>query len=254
MEERHLDGLEKVGLTRPEARAYLSLIELKESSTGPLCDLSQLPSSKIYSILTSLMSKGFVTYRLQNNIKIFMPSSPAILKDVFEQKQKAIAEEGKEIERLVENLKSRHSEQAAVSHYKYFEGISNIKSVWIGLIEDLKTHSKDEPILMYTGVKKAYESMLPLYEEFHVERVKHKIPYKIIYPLEDTETSKKRRTQLADIRYAKLQNEAEWGVIGNKFFIQYITQKVPRGFLIEDEVFAKTFKQVFEQVFNEAKR
>jgi len=51
----------------------------------------------------------------------------------------------------------------------------------------------------------------------------------------------------------KLDNEAEWGVMGNKFFIQYITQKVPRAFLIEDEIFAQSFKQVFNQLWKQAK-
>ena len=64
----------------------------------------------------------------------------------------------------------------------------------------------------------------------------------------------RRKKQLAEVRFLKLENEAEWGVIGNKYFVQYITQKVPRGFLIEDEIFANTFRQVFEQVWNKAKK
>ena len=50
-----------------------------------------------------------------------------------------------------------------------------------------------------------------------------------------------------------LENEAEWAIVGNKLIIQYITQKVPRGFMIEDKIFVMTFKQVFNQLWMNAK-
>ena len=37
-----------------------------------------------------MIKKGFVNYRMQNNVKVFMPSSPEIIKDLFEKKQKNI--------------------------------------------------------------------------------------------------------------------------------------------------------------------
>ena len=38
------------------------------------------------------------------------------------------------------------------------------------------------------------------------------------------------------------------------FFLQYTTGKVPRGFLIKDEKFAKTFEQVFDNLWEIAKK
>jgi len=165
MEEKYLESLKKVGLTKPEAKAYLGLIELKESQTGALCEKSKIPSSNIYSILDSLIKKGFVSYRMQNNIKVFMPSNPEIIKDIFKEKQKNLLEEGKEIENLIEGLKFKQGEKEAFSRYKYFEGMSGIRAMWIGLTEELYNFPKEEIILMYTGIKKAYEAMLGLYEE-----------------------------------------------------------------------------------------
>ena len=96
--------------------------------------------------------------------------------------------------------------------------------------------------------------MLGLYEEFHKIRVERGIKYKIIYPLEETEVARRRKKQLSEIEFVKLENEAEWGIMGNKLFIQYITQKTPRGFLIEDPIFAKTFRQVFNQLWEVNKK
>tara|TARA_Y100000310_G_scaffold200877_1_gene200952 strand:+ start:8351 stop:9115 length:765 start_codon:yes stop_codon:yes gene_type:complete len=254
MDNKYINSLEKIGLTKPEARVYLALIELKESQIGSICKKSKIASSNIYPIFDSLIKNGFATYRIQNNVKVFMPSNPEIIKNRFIEKQKEIAEQGIEIENLVNSLKDIHAEKESLSKYKYFEGISGVHSIWVGLKEELKNLPKNETILMYTGIKKAYESMLGLYEDFHKVRVKNGIKYKIIYPVEESEVAKKRKKQLAEVRFAKLENEAEWGIIGNKFFIQYITKKVPRGFLIEDEVFASTFRQVFNQVWKLAKK
>ncbi|MAG75329.1 MAG: hypothetical protein CL811_01105 [Colwelliaceae bacterium] len=253
MEDKHIQGLEKIGLTKPEAKVYLALIELKESQTGPLSEKSGIPSSNIYPLLKSLQDKGFVNYRMQNNIKIFMPSSPQIIKEAFKEKQKNLLEEEKEIETLIESLQSKQAQSESFSKYRYHEGIRNIHSIWSGLKEELKTMPKEKPILMYTGTKKAYESLLGLYEEFHKERVKQKIHYKIIYPLEESKVAKRRKKQLAEVKFAKLENEAEWAIINNKLIIQYITQKVPRAFVIEDKIFAETFRQVFNQVWQTAK-
>ena len=253
MEEKHLQSLEQIGLSKSEAKSYLALIELKESSTGMICEKSEIPSSKIYVILNTLIQKGFVSYRMQNNVKVFMPSSPEIIKDVFKEKQQNIINEGVELEKLIESLKSKQGEKESFSKYRYFEGMSGIRALWLGLTEELHTLPKENTILVYTGIKKAYESMLGLYEEFHKVRIKNKINYHIIYTLEETEVSKRRKRQLAEVKFMKLTNEAEWGVMGNKFFIQYITQKVPRAFLIEDEIFAITFRQVFNQLWKSAK-
>ncbi len=91
--------------------------------------------------------------------------------------------------------------------------------------------------------------MLGIYEEFHRVRVKKGIKYRIIYPIEENKLAKRRRKQLSEVKFMKLKNEAEWAIVGNKLIIQYITRKIPRGFLIEDEVFVETFKQVFNQLW-----
>src|SRR3989344_4463210 len=254
MEEKYIENLKKIGLTRRDAKVYLALIELKESQTGSLCEKSKISSSKIYFALESLIKRGFVSYRVQNNIKVFMPSDPEVIRGMFQEKQRDLIQESREIENLIESLKLKGGEKEAYSKYKYFEGMQGIRAMWVGLTEELKQMPIENTILMYTGIKKAYESMLGLYEEFHKIRLERGIKYKIIYPLEETEVARRRKKQLSEIEFVKLENEAEWGIMGNKLFIQYITQKTPRGFLIEDPIFATTFRQVFNQLWEVNKK
>ena len=251
---KSIEALIKIGLTIPEARVYLALSELKESKTGQLCEKSEVASSKIYGVLDALIEKGFVSYRMQNNTKIFIASSPSILKNLFEDKEKKLKEEKNEILSLVEELMAKQQEKSPYSRYKYYEGIAGIRSLWIELTEDLEKMQKGEEVLVYTGVKEAYELMLGLYEEFHKIRVKRGVKYRIIYPMGELGLAKKRKKQLSEVRFMNLNNEAEWAIVGDKLVIQYITQKIPRGFLIEDKIFKETFKQVFDQLWKQAKK
>lgn len=254
MKKKHLESLEKIGLTKAEAKVYLTLIELKETQTGAICKRTGIPSSNIYFILDSLIKKGFVSCRLQNNIKVFMPSSPEILSELFKEKQKKIEEEAKQINYLISDLKEKHIEKESFSKYRYFEGMVSIKSLWRELTYSLKNLSKDTIIKVYTGKKEAYEPMLPLFEEFHKMRKALKIKYQIIFPIGETKLGEKRKKQLSEVRYMNLENEAEIAIIGNKLILQYITRKIPRAFLIEDEVFSKTYEQIFNQLWKTANK
>ena len=251
--EKYIESLSKVGLNAPESRVYLSLIEFKESKTGELSKRSNVATSKIYNILENLIEKGFVGYRLQNNQKVFFASSPHIIKDILEKKKKEREQEKNELISLIENLSKKESETSPYSNYKYYEGMSGIRALWLELIEDLKNIPKGDEILVYTGTKESYELILGLYEEFHKARAKRGIKYRAIFSIEEKKLAEKRKKQLSEIHFMKLNNEAELVIIGNKLIIQYITRKVPRGFLIEDKIFVQTFKQVFNQLWSSAK-
>jgi sugar-specific transcriptional regulator TrmB len=253
-EAKYIESLSKIGLNAPESRVYLALIELKESKTGELSKKSNVATSKIYNVLENLIEKGFVGYRLQNNQKVFFASSPQIIKDLLEKKKKEQEEEKKELLALIEDLSKKESESSPYSNYKYYEGIAGIRGLWVELTEYLKNIPKGDEVLVYTGIKEAYELMLGTYEVFHKERAKRGIKYRIIYPMEEDDLVKRRRKQLSEVRFMNLKNEAEWAIVGDKLIIQYITRKVPRSFVIEDEVFVQTFKQVFDQLWKVAKK
>lgn len=252
--ENKIEPLLKIGLTVPEARVYLALSELKEAKTGLLSEKSQVASSKIYTTLEFLIKKGFVSYRLQNNQKVFIAASPDIIKDLFEEKQKDLAQEKNSILELIDELKNKQSTESPFSKYRYYEGIAGLRAIWLEFTEDLDKLSKSDEILVYTAKKEAFENMLGLYEEFHKKRMKKGIKYRLILSTEEKELAKKREKQLSEVRFLKLENEAEWAIVGDKLNIQYATQKSPRGFIIEDKIFVATFKQVFNQLWEGAKK
>ena len=239
----------KIGITEQGARVYLALLELKEAQTGRLCGVTDIASSNIYKVLDSLMQKGLVSYRLKNNIKIFMPSPPESLNELFLEKQKRLDEERKEVTMLISQLKTKKVKKEPYSNYKYYEGMVGVKSMWheINSVMDNK-----EVIKAYTSKEESYRRLVGFYTEHHKLRRLKGIKEQLIFPKEDIKLAKKRKNKFTGIKFMDLKNDAEWGVVKDLLYIQYITGKKPRGFLIKDEKFAKTFKQVFNQLWNEA--
>ncbi len=242
--------LTKIGLTDRESRVYLALLGLQQAQTGLICNFTRIASSNIYKILDSLIQKGLVSFRMQNNIKIFMPSPPDYLNELFLEKQRKLEEERVEINELIINLKKKEIKKEPYSNYKYFEGLSGIKSLWYNINSIM---DKENMIKIHTCKPGSYERLVGFYTEYHNLRVKKQVRERMIFPNEGRWLAKKRRNKLTEIRFMDLKNDVEWGVMKGYFFLQYITGKSPRGFLIKDEKFSQTFEQVFDNLWGIAK-
>lgn len=246
----NLETLQKIGLTKAEAKTYLSLLYLKESKTGQLCEKTNIPSSNIYPILDSLIKKGLVSYKIQNNIKIFLPSDPLILDKIFEERQKNIEKDRLEIKNLVSNLETQKNLPFSMSNYKYYEGLRGIKSIWFELIKELDNFPKNSEIKTYATMPEAYESLISIYDEFHKKRIKRKIGYKLILSNKDYEYGEKRKkSKFTKVKYLELKNEGSIIVFPTGLILQYVTTQNPRAFLIKDDIFVKTFNQIFDQLW-----
>lgn len=238
--------LKKIGITRQETKVYLALLELQEAQTGKLCKYTKIASSNIYNILDSLMKKGLISYRVQNNIKVFMPSPPEILNELFLEKQKKLDQERKEVAEIISNLKKTELPKEPYSNYKYFEGIIGIKAMWHKVNQEMNPEQTER---VYTAKKESYERLVGFYTEHHYLRVKKKVKSRMIFPKEDKALAEKRINEFTQVKFMDLKNEAEWGTIGDNFFIQYLTSKKPRAFLITDKIFSETFNQVFDELW-----
>ncbi len=243
------ESLGKIGLTKQEARTYLTLLELKESQTGKICENAHIERSNIYKVLSSLMNKGLVNYRIQNNVKVFSASPPESLSELFKEKQKRLEEERKQVERIVSNLKTKEPGKDSISNYKYYEGIPAIKSMWHEINKTLSNKTEEK---IYGVRKGSYENLLGFYDEHHKIRLSKKAKAKILLADEDTKRAEQRRNSLTQVRFSELKNDAEWGVVNDYVYLQHITTKTPRAFLIKDPIFARTFEQVFDQAWNNA--
>lgn len=242
--------LKKIGLSYQESKVYLSLLEMGEAQTGALCIKTKIASSNIYSILGNLVSKGLVSHRIRNNIKTFMPSSPEILNELFLRRQKEIEGERQKITELVSALNKMQSKTETSFNYKYFEGLSGIKSMWFEINNAMNS---EHIVKIHTAQKESYEKFVDFYDIHHKLRKQKKIKELMIFPINDKILAKKRTDKFTEIKFMELKNDAEWGIFDDYFFIQYIVDKTPKGFLIKDRIFASTMEQNFDKLWSISK-
>ena len=131
--------LEKAGLTKNEIKVYLELLELGESTSGPLIKKVGVNSSKVYESLERLKRKGLVSYVKKTNKRYFRVTNPERLFDYIDEKKRNLEEEKIEINKIIPELKLRmkksgEEEQEAT----IFVGLKGYKTLLENMLNELK--------------------------------------------------------------------------------------------------------------------
>lgn len=111
--------LEEIGLTKSEIKAYLALIKLGSTSTGPLSKQSQVSRSKLYAVLDKLEKKGIVSHIEKDNTAYFQAVEPAKIINYIEDKEK-------DFKRLMEDFKGFLPQLN-----NYYENSENVQKVCV---------------------------------------------------------------------------------------------------------------------------
>lgn len=121
--------LSEIGLTGWESQTYLALLELGLTTTGPLVEKSDVPHSKIYAVLKSLIKKGLVSYIIKGKTKYFQVSSPQKIFNLFKEKEIRI-------KRVIEELKFKQKQEK--HSVELFEGMKAIRGMFLDIINKVK--------------------------------------------------------------------------------------------------------------------
>ncbi len=125
--------LEAIGLTAWESRTYLALLELGNTTTGPLVKRCAVPQSKIYAVLESLINKGLVSYVVKGKIKHFQAADPQRILTLFKEKEN-------KLEKILTELRSKQSQKR--QSVELYEGLPAMRNMCVGLLEGAQ---KEEP-------------------------------------------------------------------------------------------------------------
>jgi predicted transcriptional regulator len=243
------DILTSIGLSKQEARAYLGLHTAGESQSGKLAQTCKIATANLYPVLKNLVEKGLVSYRVKNNIKIFMANPPETLTEFVEAQQAQLDKRREELQQAIPALKKAATQIEHPSNFKYYEGISGVKAMWFELQEGLHILDKTEIVKIHSSRKGTFEHLLGFYDDFHSSRIRAGIKYRLILTTEAKGHGQKRQVQNAQVKYLPLRNQVQWGVVGDRFFMYYSVGKMPRSFLVIDPLFARSFECFFDELW-----
>ena len=233
-----MEELIEFGLTKNEAKIYLSLIDLGPSLAGVISRKTGVHRRSVYDAIERLIEKGLIGYITNNNRKYFQAVNPRKLLDLIKEKEELI-------NKILPDLEKKYNFIKEKQETLFFRGKQGIKSIF----EDQINEAKE--ILIFgasKGVSEVLKYYLPIYNK---RRINKKIKIKIIYDIKSK--SKHSKIPLSEIRYLPYKSYATTNIYANKVAI-ILWQENPLAILINDKKIAQSYREYFNLMWKTAKK
>ncbi len=231
--------LEDIGLARSEIKVYLALLELGETTTGPIIQKAELQNSVVYNALNRLIEQGLVSFILRGKTKYFQAADPKTLVSFIETKKRKLVE-------ILPQLTQK--KQQAQNQAKIFVGWKGVYAAFNSIIDELPKGS--EYIGFAAGADEQFSKETKTF--FHIyNRKRSEMQYKVRLIANES-----ARKSIQKYKYEKGQKKPEYrfvkgiafnGIIifGNKV-LQVAFEDEPMAVIISSKAMAKSFRKVFD--------
>lgn len=143
--------LEGVGLSEREARVYLSLLELGESSALQVAEKTNIKRTNTYDILRILAKKGLVTYLDHKEVRRFVAEDPASMERLLRVRLE-------EFSQLLPELRSIHNAAPGKPRVRFFEGKKGLLAIYEEMEESPSFDALGSPGLLFQEFASHFES------------------------------------------------------------------------------------------------
>jgi len=200
MKEQYVELLRGIGLTDSEIKVYLALLELGESSKGPIVEKSGVASSKIYELLGKLTEKGLVSTVIKSGVKYYESAPASRILDYMRDKEKKLVEQEEELKKIIPYLESRRLVEMVGTEVQVFKGMKGAETAFNDILKELK--KGEEYTVM--GISKFTPHFKLFIEKFHKKRASEGIKCKIIVNELAKDIGKElKKNKLTKVRYLR---------------------------------------------------
>jgi len=246
--------LEEIGFTKGEIKVYFTLLDLGNTTSGPIILKSRVARSKVYEILERLKEKGLVTESIQRNTKYFQAASPERILDYIKNKEVQLKKDENSFLKLLPELINKQNFKGEPQEAKVYVGIEGIKTLYQ---EILNQFSKGDEYLAMTFSNSSLDnpSIIGMFQKFHQKRGETKAKAKILSNNQDTLTIEKMNyssTPLYEFRITK-QVLPTGIAIAKNMVITFNWGKNPTAFVINCKENANQYRKFFYDTWKEAK-
>ncbi|MEA2037202.1 MAG: helix-turn-helix domain-containing protein [Nanoarchaeota archaeon] len=236
--------LEQIGLSKREIRVYSSLIDLGQTTTGPLVKKSGVPNSKVYEILEKLINKGLVSYIIKGKTKYFQTTDPKNLLYFLDEKRGKVNE-------LVCELEKKKQGQDTQEAFIY-EGIQGVKAAFNHALDVLK--KGDEICVFSMGTELATDELRLFWKEHFRKRLQKGISTRAIPHISLRKTFPRYYGKYK-ILFRFTKNKLPEGVfIYKNHVLTFLWGEKPTAYVIKSSRNYKSYVNFFEQMWNVSKK
>ncbi len=240
--------LEDIGLTNAQIKVYLALLELGETTSGPIIRKTELQNSVVYNALNQLIERGLVTFALKGKRKFFSATDPRQLIRLMEDRKE-------KIEQLVPQLIAKQAGIQVKQEARVFLGWKGVYHAFNTILETLPKGAE------YIGFAAAMEEQYSkesksFFREFQKKRARMRYLVKLIA----NESARKQVEEYAYYRefgkpeYRFVLGFAPAGVIifGENVLTAAFGEK-PVAVIITSKEIAESYRKFFHEMWNIAK-
>ena len=243
--------LHEIGLTKGEIIVYLTLLRIGETTTGKIIEDAQISSGKIYEILDKLIKKGLVSYITKEKTRYFSAASPNRILDYLHEKEKELKNKEHQLLKELPSLLALEKSAKKEREVRLFEGFRGVRTV---IYEALNELSLEDEILAMGVYSKRSEKFNLLWPSWHKERIKRKIPCRVIFSERGTEYYKLfKKMKYMKVRTIEGLTPAAVDIFGNKRIIIFTHGDPPSCLSIKHSEILQSFKTFFETLWKQAK-
>lgn len=231
-------GLERAGLSRNEAKVYLTLLRHGSSKAGKLSKYSQLNRTTTYDVLKGLLDKGLISYVVRGKIKYFEIVNPKQLKEFIKEKEL-------EVTRILPSLENLYKIPEEKHNVTLYYGYKGMRAIFENIIQEAKINY----VLDSEG---KFTEKMPYFAKHFIrqlERKRIKIKH-LVRKGRDVSPSK-----TTEVRYIKKKvvSDAAFNIFNDKIAILIWTEP-PEGVIIQNKAVADSLKEYFEILWTSASR
>jgi HTH-type transcriptional regulator, sugar sensing transcriptional regulator len=246
------ETLQKIGLTPGEAKIYWALLDLGQSTTGPIVTKSKVSTSKTYKILKRLETKGLVSHIIKKNVKHWSAANPKRILELLEQHETDLKRRKSEIEDIMPQLLKKINQVKEKQQAEVYTGMKGMISVFNEELSYYKEHPNE--INYVIGVTRRYPK--PIYNFFYrLEQKRDKLKMKRHFLFgEDARGTWPilENSNYSKVKYLPYASIVSVNIYGETSFISIFTED-PIFFVIKSKEIAKSFTAYFKLLWKLAK-
>lgn len=238
-----IEALENLGLSEKEAKVYLALLELGQSSAYKVAQKAGVKKPTTYVLLDDLMKKELVLKLPGAKKQMFVAKSP---EDFFSIAQGRVNLATSLLPEIMSSMQGKNKVQTI-----YYEGIDGFKQAnW----HKMKENSGKELIGFYASVENLNKEMLDISWQWADDLKKNNISVRGFVPIHETlgdyrKADKEYNREMRVLPLEEYSAETSLDVLGNFVRIIDLTKDSPQAVIIENERTAKMVRQIFEMLW-----
>ncbi|MFH1803125.1 MAG: helix-turn-helix domain-containing protein [archaeon] len=249
--------LQEIGLNSSEARVYLALLDLGDSTRKAIVHDSGIAGSKVYDLLNKLQEKGLVSVYIKDKVKHFKPTNPKQILSYLETKRHEIVQVEEQaklfIPLLLEKFNSSKEDQEV-------ELLSGMKGLEIIFREQVETLKKGEMCYVIGGTwgneTEMEQRVQTFFEKVHVMRQEKGIRTKMLFNgsqrLSTEKLYSRKRFRGTETKYIEHASPVAINIYNDKTIIIIFGKKVSSIYIHSQDV-ANSFIEYFDLLWKQAK-